>query len=287
VKYPFIRDHAKEFPVRLLCDTLNVSPSGYYDWLERPVSATQLRRQHLEHQIRASHAKAKRRYGSPRIHAELSAQGERCCVNTVAKLMKEAGIRAVSHRKFRVQTTDSRHELPVAENHLNQTFVATKPNEVWLSDITYIHTSEGVLYLAAVLDLYSRMVVGWSMNTTMESRLVVDALTMALERRGPGDTLLAHSDRGRQYASEHYQLVLTKHGITCSMSRVGNCYDNAPMESFWASLKKELVYPDSFPTIAIAKAQLFEYLEVFYNRQRRHSALDYRSPAEFECINHS
>jgi putative transposase len=287
VKYPFIRDHAKEFPVRLLCDTLNVSPSGYYDWLERPVSATQQRRQHLEQQIRASHAKAKRRYGSPRIHAELSAQGERCCVNTVAKLMKEAGIRAVSHRKFRVQTTDSRHELPVAENHLNQTFVATKPNEVWLSDITYIHTSEGVLYLAAVLDLYSRMVVGWSMNTTMESRLVVDALTMALERRGPGDTLLAHSDRGRQYASEHYQLVLTKHGITCSMSRVGNCYDNAPMESFWASLKKELVYPDSFPTIAIAKAQLFEYLEVFYNRQRRHSALDYRSPAEFECINHS
>lgn len=287
MKYAFIRDHIKEFPVRLMCQVLAVAPSGYYDWLGRLVSPTQQRRERLEQQIRAIHAKVKRRYGSPRIHAELRAQDEPCCVNTVAKIMKAAGIQAASHRKFRVQTTDSRHDFPVAENHLNQTFVATKPNEVWLSDITYIATSEGFLYLAAVEDIYSRMVVGWSMSTSMESRLVVNALAMAIERRLPGADLLLHSDRGSQYASEHYQRVLDQHDITCSMSRVGNCYDNAPMESFWASLKKELVYQETYPTIEAAKASVFEYIEVFYNRQRRHSALDYRSPAEFECINHS
>jgi transposase InsO family protein len=270
-----------------MCQVLAVAPSGYYDWVDRPKSPTQQRREHVEQQIRAIHAVVKRRYGSPRIHAELSAQGERCCVNTVAKIMRTAGIQAVSHRKFRVQTTDSRHQFPVAENLVNQTFVATKPNEVWLSDITYVFTSEGFLYLAAVEDLYSRMVVGWSMSTSLESRLVVDALAMALNRRVPGSDLVAHSDRGSQYASEHYQRVLEQHGITCSMSRVGNCYDNAPMESFWASVKKELVYQETYPTIEAAKASLFEYIEVFYNRQRRHSALDYRSPAEFECINHS
>lgn len=287
MKYQFIRDHTEEFPVRLMCRVLAVAPSGYYDWLDRPKSATQQRRDALEQQIRAIHAEVKRRYGSPRIHAELKAQGERCCVNTVAKLMKEAGIQAVSHRKFRVQTTDSRHDLPVAENLLEQDFTATKPNEVWLSDITYIPTSEGFLYLAAVEDLYSRMVVGWSMSTSMESRLVVDALAMAIQRRLPGDDLLAHSDRGSQYASEHYQQVLSKHDITCSMSRVGNCYDNAPMESFWGTLKKELVYQETYPTIDAAKKSLFEYIEVFYNRKRRHSALDYRSPAEFESNDHS
>lgn len=287
MKYQFIRDHTKEFPVRLMCQVLAVAPSGYYDWLDRPKSAAQQRREHLEQQIRAIHAEVKRRYGSPRIHAELKAQGERCCVNTVAKLMKEAGIQAVSHRKFRVQTTDSRHDLPVAENLLEQEFTATKPNEVWLSDITSIHTSEGFLYLAVVEDLYSRLVVGWSMSTSMESRLVVDALAMAIQRRLPGEDLLAHSERGSQYASEHYQQVLAKNDITCSMSRVGNCYDNAPMESFWASLKKELVYQETYPTIEAAKASLFEYIEVFYNRKRRHSALDYRSPAEFESNDHS
>jgi putative transposase len=287
VKYQFIRDHTQEFPVRLMCQVLAVAPSGYYDWVDRPKSSTQQRREQLEQRIRVIHAAVKRRYGSPRIHAELRDQDETCCVNTVAKIMRAAGIQAVSHRKFRVQTTDSRHDFPVAENHLNQTFVATKPDEVWLSDITYIHTSEGILYLATVLDLYSRMVVGWSMNTSMESRLVVDALAMAIQRRLPGEDLLLHSDRGSQYASEHYQRVLDQHNITCSMSRVGNCYDNAPMESFWASLKKEVVFQEAFPTIEAAKASLFEYIEVFYNRQRRHSALDYRSPAEFECINHS
>lgn len=269
-----------------MCQVLGVSPSGYYDWFDRPVSTTQKRRERLENRIRESHAAVKRRYGSPRIHAELLAQGESCSVNTVARIMKEAGIQAASHRKFRVQTTDSRHGFPVAENRLNQTFEAAKPNKVWVSDITYISTSEGFLYLAALEDLYSRMVVGWSMSTNMESRLVVDALEMAIRRRLPEADLLLHSDRGSQYASEHYQSVLSKHEIKCSMSRVGNCYDNAPMESFWASLKKELVYQEWFETIESAKASLFEYIEVFYNRQRRHSSLGYCSPAEFEHINH-
>ena len=269
-----------------MCQVLGVSPSGYYDWFDRPVSTTQKRRERLENRIRESHAAVKRRYGSPRIHAELLAQGESCSVNTVARIMKEAGIQAASHRKFRVQTTDSRHGFPVAENRLNQTFEAAKPNKVWVSDITYISTSEGFLYLAALEDLYSRMVVGWSMSTNMESRLVVDALEMAIRRRLPEADLLLHSDRGSQYASEHYQSVLSKHEIKCSMSRVGNCYDNAPMESFWASLKKELVYQEWFETIESAKASLFEYIEVFYNRQRRLSGLGYCSPAEFEHINH-
>ena len=287
MKYQFIREHANEFPVRFMCEHLGVSASGYYDWRDRPASAQTERRMRLQQQIRMIHAKVKRRYGSPRVHAELRASGEMCSVNTVAKIMKEAGIQGISHRKYRVQTTDSRHGLPVAENHVNQEFTASKSNELWLSDITYIHTSEGFLYLAAILDVHSRMLVGWSMDTRMESRLVVDALAMAIARRNPTDELLAHSDRGSQYASEHYQRWLEKHGITCSMSRAGNCYDNAPMESFWATLKKELVYPEPFATIAEAKAKVFEYIEVFYNRQRRHSALGYCSPTEFESNEHS
>ena len=270
-----------------MCQVLDVSGSGYYDWLDRPTSATQQRREVLGDEIREIHAAVKRRYGSPRIHAELVARGQRCCVNTVAKIMKELGIAAISHRKFRVCTTDSKHDFPIAANQLQQEFTAVEPNRIWLADITYIPTAEGWLYLAAVEDLYSRRVVGWSMSTSMESRLVVDALQMAVAARFPNEGLLAHSDRGSQYASDHYQSILSQHGIECSMSRAGNCYDNAPMESFFASLKKELVHQEQYPTIEAAKASLFEYIEVFYNRIRRHSALDYRSPAEFESNEHS
>jgi putative transposase len=287
LRYGFIRDHALLYPVRLMCQVLQVSASGYYDWLVRPVSATQQRRDLLADEIRAIHAEVKRRYGSPRIHAELVARGQPCSVNTVAKIMKDLGIAAISHRKFRVCTTDSKHDFPIAANALDQEFSAERPNQIWLADITYIPTAEGWLYLAAVEDLYSRRVVGWSMSTSMESRLVVDALKMAVERRFPDEGLLAHSDRGSQYASEHYQGILAKHGIECSMSRAGNCYDNAPMESFFASLKKELVHHERYLTIEAAKASLFEYIEVFYNRIRRHSALDYRSPVEFESNEHS
>ena len=270
------------FPVRVMCRVLQVSATGFYDWLQRQPSVTEQRREELAVLIRRIHADVKGRYGSPRMHAELIARQFPCSVNTVAKVMKSLGLRAISHRKFRVRTTDSSHELPVARNELDQDFTATKPNEIWLSDITYIPTREGWLYLAAVEDLYSRRVVGWSMGTSLESRLVVDALHMAVAQRFPGAGLLAHSDRGSQYASDHYQRVLSNHGITCSMSRAGNCYDNAPMESFFASLKKELVHHEDDPTIEAAKASLFEYIDVFDNRIRRHSSLGYVAPAEFE-----
>jgi putative transposase len=280
--YPFIEEHKDQWPVRLLCETLEVSPAGYYAWRQCPSSAQEQRRDTLLVEIRAVHAEVKARYGSPRIHAELVARGHDCCVNTVAKLMRDNGIAAKTARKFRCTTTDSDHDLPVAENLLDRQFHPPGANEVWLADITYIPTREGWLYLAAVEDLYSRRVVGWAMAEHMESRLVVDALEMAVQRRLPDEGLLAHSDRGSQYASEHYQRLLAKHGIACSMSRRADCWDNAPMESFFASLKKELVHGADFATRAEARAAIFEYIEVFYNGQRRHSSLGYVSPAEYE-----
>jgi putative transposase len=280
--YRFIEEHKDHWPVRWLCETLEVSPAAYYAWRQGPRSAGEQRRDALLVEIRAVHAQFKARYGSPRIHKELVARGHGCCVNTVAKLMREAGIAAKTARKFRCTTTDSAHDLPVADNLLDRQFDPDSPNEAWVADITYVPTREGWLYLAAVEDLYSRRVVGWAMAEHMESRLVVDALAMAVQRRLPGEGLLAHSDRGSQYASEHYQLLLAKHGITCSMSRRADCWDNAPMESFFASLKKELVHGAEFATRAEARAAIFEYIEVFYNVQRRHSSLGYVSPAEYE-----
>jgi transposase InsO family protein len=211
----------------------------------------------------------------------LNARGFDCCVNTVAKLMHDNDIRAKTARKFR-HTTDSKHTRPVADNILDRQFKASKPNQAWLADITYIWTREGWLYLAGVEDLFSRMVVGWSMAEHMESRLVVDALGMAIARRLPEAGLLAHSDRGSQYASEHYQMVLLEHGIECSMSGKGQCWDNAPMESFFATLKKEQVHDEDYHTRAQARTSIFEYIETYYNLKRRHSALDYLSPVEFE-----
>jgi transposase InsO family protein len=279
--FRFIEEHRQQWPVRRLCDTLDVSTAGYYAWRDRPISARQQRRDALVVEICAVHAEAKARYGSPRVHAELEARGRDCCVNTVAKLMRDNDIRAKTARKFR-QTTDSNHDLPVADNLLDRHFDPASPNESWVADITYIPTREGWLYLAAVEDLYSRRVVGWSMADHLQSRLVVDALELAVQRRLPDEGLLAHSDRGSQYASEHYQLLLAKHGITCSMSRRADCWDNAPMESFFASLKKELVHGADFATRAEARAAIVEYLEVFYNTKRRHSSLGYVSPAEYE-----
>jgi len=279
--FRFIEENRKQWPVRLLCETLEVSTAGYYAWRERPASVRQQRRDALVVEIRAIHAEVKARYGSPRSHAELAARGQDCCVNTVAKLMRDNEIAAKTARKFRC-TTDSNHDLPVAENLLDRQFDPTASNESWVADITYIPTREGWLYLAAVADLYSRRVVGWSMAERMESRLVVDALEMAVQRRLPGEGLLAHSDRGSQYASEHYQLLLGRHGIACSMSRRGNCWDNAPMESFFASLKKELVHDADFASRAEGRAEVVEYMEVFYNSKRRHSSLGYVSPAEYE-----
>jgi putative transposase len=267
--------------VRLLCDTLGVSAAGYYAWRQRPTGPRQQRRDALVVAIRAIHAEVQARYGSPRLHAERAARGRSCCVNTVAKLMRENGIAAKTAKKFRC-TTDSNHDLPVADNLLDRPFNPAGANEAWVADITYVPTREGWLYLAAVEDLYSRRVVGGSMADHLESRLVVDALERAVQRRLPGEGLLAHSDRGSQYASEHYQLLLAKHGITCSMSRRADCWDNAPMESFFASLTKELVHDADFATRAEARAALVEYIEVFDNGKRRHSSLGYVSPAEYE-----
>ena len=281
MKYRFIDEHRIQWPVRLMCRVLQVSPGGYYGWRDRPASARQQRREALASEIQAIHREVKERYGSPRMHAELLARGQSCCVNTVAKLMHEQGIAAKTKRKFRC-TTDSNHDLPVADNLLARQFAPAAVNQAWVADITSIPTAEGWLYLAAVEDLYSRQIVGWSMGERITSRLVVDALEMAVSRRLPGEGLLAHSDRGSQYASEHYQRLLGRHGITCSMSRRGDCWDNAPMESFFASLKKELVHHEDYRSRAEARASLFEYIEAFYNRVRRHSALGYLSPVEYE-----
>lgn len=267
-----------------MCRVLGVSRSGYYAWRVRKPSAAEVRREELTEEVQEIHAQVKGRYGSPRIHAELVARGHECCVNLVAKLMRQAGIAAKTKRKFR-QTTDSNHSMPVAENVLDRQFDPEEPNASWVCDVTYIPTREGWLYLAVVEDLFSRAVVGWSMDATMTSRLVVDALEMALARRLKGSSssgLVAHSDRGSQYASEHYQRVLAEERIACSMSRRGNCWDNAPVESFFASLKTELVHHEDYATRDEAKASIFEYIEAFYNRVRRHSSLGYVAPAEYE-----
>jgi putative transposase len=281
VRFSFIQDHKDAWPVVVMADLLGVSTAGFYAWRDRPVSERQQRRDRLLVEISAIHEEFKNRYGSPRVHAELKAAGHGCCVNTVAEVMRQAGIRAKTARKFK-HTTDSNHKRPVADNVLGREFSVDGPNQAWVADITYVPTREGWLYLAIVEDLYSRMIVGWSMDSTMTSRLVVDALEMAVQRRLPKEELLAHSDRGSQYASEHYQQLLGKHGIQCSMSEVGQCWDNAPAESFFASLKKELVHDEDYQSRAEAIASIFEYIEVFYNRQRRHSTLGYVSPAEYE-----
>ena len=281
MRYHFIQEHRSQWPTRLMCRALEVSTGGYYEWRRRPAGVPQQRREALVAEIRTIHHEVKARYGSPRIHAELVARGRPCCVNTVAKLMNQAGVAAKTKRKFRC-TTDSDHTHPVAENVVDRQFQPETPNQVWTADITYIPTREGWLYLAAVEDLHSRRIVGWSMGERVDSRLVVDALEMAVSRRLPGEGLVAHSDRGSQYASEHYRRILVGHGITCSMSRRANCWDNAPMESFFASLKKELVHDEDYQTRAEARASLFEYIEVFYNRVRRHSSLGYRCPVEYE-----
>jgi transposase InsO family protein len=269
-----------------MCRVLGVSRSGFYAWRSREASAAEERREELTEEVKEIHAEVKARYGSPRIHAELVGRGHTCSVNFVARVMREAGIAAKTKRKSR-QTTDSNHALPVAENVLDREFDPDEPNTRWCADITYIPTREGWLYLAVVEDLFSRRIVGWSMDATMTSRLVVDALEMALARRLKGSSpspsgLVAHSDRGSQYASEHYRRRLAEERIACSMSRRGDCWDNAPMESFFASLKKELVHDEDYATRDEAKASIFEYIEAFYNRVRRHSALGYVAPDEYE-----
>jgi putative transposase len=281
LSFRFIADHDAEWPVAWMCEALEVSESGYYAWADRLPSPAEQRRDELVAAIERIHAEVKGRYGSPRMTVELNDRGHECSENTVAKLMKTHGIRAKTAKRF-IRTTDSGHGLPVADNLLDRQFDPDGPNVAWSADITYIPTADGWLYLAVVEDLYRRKIVGWSMDETMTSRLVVDALNMAVRRRVPGEGLLAHSDRGSQYASDHYQRFLGRHGITCSMSGVAQCWDNAPVESFFASLKRELVHHERYTTREKAKASIFEYIEAFYNRVRLHSSLGYLSPEEFE-----
>jgi transposase InsO family protein len=268
-----------------MCAALEVSESGYYAWANRSPSPAEQRRAELVAAIEVIHAEVKGRYGSPRMTRELNERGHACTENTVATLMQTHGIRAKTAKRF-IRTTDSRHGLPVADNLLDRQFNPGGPNAAWSADITYIPTADGWLYLAVVEDLFSRRIVGWSMDATMTSRLVVDALDMALRHRLPGAGLVAHSDRGSQYASAHYQQLLGEHGIACSMSGVAQCWDNAPVESFFATLKRELVHSERYTTRAEAQASIFEYVEAFYNRVRLHSSLGYLSPEAFERTHH-
>ncbi len=277
------REQREPLEVSMMCQVLQVSRSGYYAWVDRPPAQRQKRREALVGQIRAAHEQSGGTYGSPRVHADLIAQKIDVCVNTVAKLMKTAGIRSVMHGKFVVRTTDSSHDLPVADNLLDRQFDAPLPNQKWACDITYVPTAEGFLYLAAVIDLCSRRIVGWSMAEHLRTALCSDALEMALRSRRPGEDLIHHSDRGVQYASVDYQRLLRSHGITVSMSRRGDCYDNAVMESFWGTLKTELVHHRDYRSRAEAKSSIFRYIECWYNRQRRHSAIGYMSPEQFEA----
>ena len=282
MKFGFIQTEKALYPVRVLCRTLLVSAAGFYAWCRRGQS---LRAQHdaaLKVEIRAAHAASGNRYGSPRIHAELQADGHRVGRKRVARLMREDGIEGQRKRRFRV-TTDSRHSHPIAANQLQRNFTTSAPNKVWVTDITYIWTREGWLYLAAILDLYSRRVVGWSMDSCIDRGLALDALGMALKTRCPEPGLLHHSDRGVQYASAEYQSQLRTHGMICSMSRKGDCWDNAVAESFFSTLKAELVHRTDYVSRSQAQASVFEYIEAFYNRRRRHSALGFTSPVEHEA----
>jgi transposase InsO family protein len=289
MRFAWVDQHKDRWRIARLCRVLEVSRNGYYDWRARrnnPGPQATRRAELLSH-VHAAFERGRGVYGAPRVQEELAAGKIKVCVNTVARLMKEANLRAKAiRRRFRVITTDSRHFHQTPENLLHRDFTATRPNQKWLCDITYIPTCEGTLYLASVLDVFSRRIVGWSMATHLRAELCLDALTMALTSRRPRGQLLHHSDRGLQYACDAYQELLTEHGITCSMSRAGDCYDNAMMESFHATLKTELVYlqPEAmFATLEEARRMIFEYIEVFYNRQRRHSAIEYLSPEAFEA----
>jgi transposase InsO family protein len=283
MKFRFIRDHRAAFPVRTACRVLGVSSSGFYAWLRQADGRRAEADRDLSAEIAAIHAASRGTYGSPRVHAELRHRGCRVGRKRVARLMRASGLQARRKRRFRA-TTDSRHAHPVAPNLLEQRFEATRADAIWLADITYVPTAEGWLYLAMILDLFTRQVVGWAMDQEMPQELTLRALAMAQARRRPLPGLIHHSDRGSQYAASAYQDALREHGIRCSMSRRGNCFDNAPAESFFGTLKTELVHRQRYATRAEAKHAIFEFIEVFYNRQRRHSALGYRSPAEFESM---
>ena len=283
MRFAFIATEKANYPVALMCRVLKVSRSGYYAWCGRPVANRTAEDQRLALEVGAIYAESRGCYGSPRVHAELRARGQRAGRKRVARLMRAASLRARERRRFR-RTTDSRHGMAIKGNLLARRFAMLTPNAGWVTDITYLWTLEGWLYLAVILDLFSRRVVGWSLSERLERGIALDALRMALQDRQPPQGLLHHSDRGSQYASHEYQQLLAVHGIQSSMSRKGNCWDNAVAESFFATLKVELVHESRWNTRTQARTELFEYIELFYNRQRRHSALGYLCPNEFEHL---
>lgn len=285
MKYAFIEKHERIFTIYRMCRVLGVSRSGYYGWREHSLSARDQANLHLLKQIRQVHVESRQIYGSPRIHAELNSRGDRCGRHRVARLMRQNQIMAKMTRRFRLTARAKKNNPPAAPNRLQAPFVVYEPNRQWVSDLTFVPTKGGFLYLAVVLDLFSRTVVGWAMDIRLARTLVCEALQMAILRRKPHPGTIVHSDQGSQYTSFDYKRLMESHGLLASMSRKGCCWDNAVAESFFHTLKTELVYSQSYATREQAKSSLFEYIEVFYNRFRRHSTLNYRSPAEFETNN--
>ena len=283
MKFEFIYEHRPLFTVEKMCHAFNVSRGGYYAWLHREDSPQKKENDKIMTAIIEIHEKSRRTYGSPRILAALKAKGYWCGKNRVARLMKSKGIAAKTKRKFKA-TTNSKHNLPVAPNLLEQNFSVDAPNKVWVSDITYIWTNEGWLYLATVIDLYSRMVVGWAMSARIDRELVIRALNAAIEQRAPKPGIIFHSDRGVQFCSNDFRVLLEMNGFKQSMSRKGNCYDNAVAESFFHSLKTELIFFENYATRASARSSIFDYVEIFYNRERRHSTIGYLTPVAFESL---
>jgi transposase InsO family protein len=282
VKYDFIRRECKEYKVIRLCEVLEVSSSGFYDWLDRPESQRARVNRELTAKIRTYHKQSRGIYGSPKIHKDLVAAGETCGVNRVARLMKAADIKSKMTRKF-VITTNSKNTLQPAPDLLQRNFTTQRQDHAWVSDTTFIPSREGWLYLAVILDLFSRQVLGWAMGTKNDTELVQDALTMSIWRRGQVKDVIVHSDQGSTYASGRYQKDLTENQLRCSMSRKGKCLDNAVAESFFGTLKNELVYHEDYKTRTQARQSIFEYIEVFYNRRRRHAFLNYMTPVEYEA----
>jgi len=284
MKYRFISEYRSVFSVLKMCRYLDVSTSGYYDWLDRPESRRELENKAILEEIKLIHqTKYKDAYGAPRVHGDLKAKGFDCDKKRVARIMSKNDIKAKTKRKWKA-TTNSKHNLPVADNLLKQNFMADKPNQIWTSDITYIWTDEGWLYLCIVLDLFSRQIVGWSMDKRMKKELVLMALKQAIGRRNPDEKLTFHSDRGSQYAAYAVRKFLKQKNFKQSMSKKGDCYDNAVTETFFHSLKTEFVFFRKFKNRDEAKLEIFDYIEVFYNRERRHSTLGYFSPTEYEKI---
>ena len=282
MRYAWIKGHAGDYPVALLCRILSVSTSGYYDWLGRKPGIRHQRRQRIAAAAMKSYHDSDRVYGYRKVHRDVVQESKiDCCLETVRRVLAEKRLFSKVKRRF-VVTTDSNHNQPVADNRLDRDFTAKAPDLKWAADITYIPTAEGWLYLAAVMDLYSRRIVGWSMSRNIDSVLVCDALRMALLQRQPGLGLIHHSDRGVQYTAGDFVKLLDEHKISCSMSRKGNCWDNAVMESFFGSLKTEWTSGKSYKTRAEAKQDIFKYIELFYNRKRRHASLGYLSPAAYE-----